>query len=412
MIIRISVSALREKREQRSSRILLTGATGFLGSHIAAEMLRRGFSLWVLCRPKKQLTGQERFRRILDWLREEIPAPSKVRVVEGHLEQPRFGLDERQYSEMLSQVDEIVHCASNTSFSERKRAEVEAVNIAGLQRVLEAAAQSRCHFFHHLSTAYVAGKKEGVFREERVTNQDFHNLYEETKCLGERLVAELCAREGIRCTIYRPSIVYGDSRTGRALTFRALYYPVRTVLFFKNLYRADILENGGGKAKEMGVRMDRDGWVHLPIRLEKKENGGINLVPVDFFLQAFMALWGDALEGGIFHLVNPRPKKIDELVDFTSRLFRITGIRAVPPGDFLETPRNPLEVLFHAYLDAYHPYMRDGRVFDSREADSILRRRNILCPDLDYEIFSRCMNYAVASGWGQKRKAEFGRGNE
>jgi hypothetical protein len=152
----------------------------------------------------------------------------------------------------------------------------------------------------------------------------------------------------------------------------------------------------------MGVKIDPDGLIHLPIRLEGKKNGGINLVPVDFFLQAFMALWEDCLGGGIFHLVNPRPKKIAELIDYTGRLFRIAGVRAVPSGDFQEAPRNPLEILFHTYLEAYQPYMRDGRVFDSRQADSVLRKRRVLCPDLDYEIFSRCMNFAVAAGWGGK----------
>jgi thioester reductase-like protein len=365
-------------------------------------MIRRGFSLWVLCRPSKHLTGQERFDRILDWLGVKISDPSKVRVVEGHLERSRFGLERAQYDEIPDQVDEVIHCASSTSFSERKRAEVEAANITGLQNVLHLAAQGRCHFFHHLSTAYAAGKKEGVCREERIETGLFHNVYEETKCRGERMAADLCAREGIRCSIYRPSIVYGDSRTGGALTFRALYYPVRTVLFFKNLYQTDILKNGGQRAKEMGVKMGPDGMIHLPIRLEGKENGRINLVPVDFFLQAFMALYEDCLGGGVFHLVNPRPKKIDELIDYTCRFFRIAGVRAVPSGDFQEAPRNPLEILFDTYLDAYQPYMGDIRVFDSREADSVLQKRNLLCPDLDYEIFSRCMDYAVAAGWGAR----------
>ena len=400
--IRISVSALQEKRENRSCKVFLTGATGFLGSHIAGEMIRRGFSLWVLCRPNKHLTGRERFDRILDWLGVKVPDSSRVRIVEGCLEKPLFGVDKRQYYEILSQVDEVIHCASSTSFSERKRTEVETANIAGLKNALECAAQSRCHFFHHLSTAYAAGKKTGVCREERIETEDFHNVYEETKCRGEKMAAEICAREGIRCSIYRPSIVYGDSRTGGSLTFRALYYPVRTLLFFRDLYRADILENGGQKAKEMGVQMDRDGWIHLPIRMEGKENGGINLIPVDFFLRAFMALWEDRREGGIFHLVNPRPKKMEELIEYTRRLFRIAGIRAVPSGEVLSAARNPLEILFDTYLDAYQPYMCDTRVFDSREADSVLRRRNLLCPDLDFEIFSRCMNYAVAAGWGTR----------
>jgi len=400
--IRISTSALQEKRETRSLNVLLTGATGFLGSHIAAEMIERGDSIWVLCRPNKHLTGQDRFNRILDWLGMKPRDPSRVRVIEGFLDRPNLGLEKDQYDKILDQVDEIIHCASNTSFAERKRAEVERANVTGLGNVLDLAEKSRCCFFHHLSTAYVAGKREGVCREDPVETAAFTNVYEESKYRGEKMVAERCPREGIRWGIYRPSIVYGDSRTGKSLSFRALYYPVRTVLYFRNLYRADILEQNGRRAEGMGIQIEADGTIRLPLRLEADPEGGINLIPVDFFLRAFMAVWEDSLEGGIFHLVNPKPKKIEELIEYTQRLFRIMGIQAVPAEDFQKTPRNPLEILLETYLEAYQPYIRDKRVFDCRRTDPILRRRQICCPDFDFEIFSRCMNYAVTAGWGTK----------
>jgi len=400
MTIRISASALQEKRENRSLTVLLTGATGFLGSHIAAEVIQRGYPLWVICRPNKHLTGRERFNRILDWLGVKPRDPSRVRVLEGFLDRPNLGLDQNQEDEILDHVDEIIHCASNTSFSERKKAEVEKANITGLRNVLDLAEKSRCCFFHHLSTAYVAGKREGVCREDPVETGAFTNVYEESKYRGEQMVAERCPREGIRWGIYRPSIVYGDSRTGKSLSFRALYYPVRTVLYFKNLYQTDMLEQNGRRAKEMGVRMEADGTIRLPLRVEVNPQGGINLIPVDFFVQAFMAVWEDSLEGGVFHLVNPKPKRIEDLIEYTQRLFRITGIRAVSAEDFQKIPRNPLEILLETFLEAYQPYIRDQRVFDCRKTEPILRRRQILCPDFDFEIFSRCMNYAVAAGWG------------
>jgi nucleoside-diphosphate-sugar epimerase len=402
LAIRISASALQEKRENRSLRLLLTGATGFLGSHVAAEMIRRGYFLWVICRPRNHLTGRERFTRVLDWLGVKPPDPSRVRVVEGCLDQPNLGLDQGQGEEIRDQVDEIVHCASNTSFAERKRAEVEKANIQGLGNLLDWAARSRCRFFHHLSTAYVAGKREGICPEDAVETDEFNNVYEESKHRGENMVKERCSREEIRWGIYRPSIVYGDSRSGKSLSFRGLYYPVRTVLYFKNLYRADMLEQGGQRAREIGAKMEGDGTLCLPLRLEVDPEGGINLIPVDFFLRAFMALWEDRLEGGIFHLVNPRPKRIEELIEYTRRLFGIAGIRAVPAGDFQKAPRNPLEMLFETYLEAYQPYIRDRRVFDCRKTEPVLRKRQIFCPDFDFEIFSRCMDYAVAARWGAK----------
>jgi nucleoside-diphosphate-sugar epimerase len=380
----------------------LTGATGSLGSHIAAEFAKRGYSLWIVARPGKDRTARERVEQLFDWLGAGPWDPSKIRVLEGYLDQPDLGIDRTQYNEVLDHVDEIIHCASSTSFSERKREEVERANIRALQNVLDLAARSRSYYFHHVSTAFVAGRREGLCREELVETNQFTNVYEETKYRGERMVAGLCAQEGIRLNIYRPSIVYGNSKDGRSLNFRGLYYPVRTVFFFKNLYETDIKENGGKRAKEMGVRLEGNGFLRLPIRLEVNAVGGINLIPVDFFLQAFLAVMEESLEGGIFHIVNRRLKKIEELIDYTQRLFQISGIQAASSQDFAKVSRNALEILFDCYLEAYKPYICDSRIFESAKAESILQKRQIACPDLDFGIFSSCLRYAVASGWGAK----------
>ncbi|MGC9976928.1 MAG: hypothetical protein ABSC57_09500 [Syntrophales bacterium] len=98
------------------------------------------------------------------------------------------------------------------------------------------------------------------------------------------------SREGIGFSVYRPSIVYGNSRTGRSIRFSAVYYPIRTILFLRDLYDADIRERGGSKAREMNVMLSGDGSLHLPIKVEVSENGGVNLIPIDYFVDAFMAL--------------------------------------------------------------------------------------------------------------------------
>jgi nucleoside-diphosphate-sugar epimerase len=364
--------------------------------------VKRGHSLWIVARPGKHQTARERIEQLFDWLEVGPWDREKIRIIEGYLDRPDLGLDPNQYHKILDQVDEIIHCASNTSFSERKRKEVETANILALQNVLDLAARSHSYYFHHISTAYVAGRREGTCREELAETGQFTNAYEETKYRGERMAVDLCAQEGIRINIYRPSIVYGNSKDGRCLSFRALYYPIRTVLFFKNLYEMDIKENGGKRAKEMGVKLDENGLLHLPIRLEVKEDGGINLIPIDYFLQAFLAILEECLEGGIFHIVNRRPKKIEEIIDYTQRLFQISGIRATSSQDFSRAPLNPLEILFASYLEAYKPYISDARVFECTQTESILQKRQIACPDMDFAIFSKCLSYAVASEWGGK----------
>jgi len=400
--VRISTGELKRTRAERRGRILLTGGTGFLGSHLAAELLRSGYRIFLLARPLKQQRADERVAKILDWFGIEPEVRRNLQVVEGTIEKPGLGLDGDTLSDCLENTFEVIHCASNTGFAERKRPEVEAANIEGLGNVLEFASRSNCVFFHHLSTAYVAGRREGLCREELVDADDFTNVYEETKARGERLVSDHCRAAGIRLNIYRPSIVYGDSRTGRSLLFNALYYPVKTAVFLKDLYAADILKRGGRKAAAMGVRRESDGSLYLPIRLEVESAEGINLIPIDHLVAAFTAILDDSLEGGIFHVVNARQTAMGDLIDYTRRLFNIRGIEPCRPEDFGARPRNALEILFNNYLEAYGPYMRDKRTFAMDNARGILAKRRITCPAFDLEIFSRCMNYAVEVDWGAR----------
>jgi nucleoside-diphosphate-sugar epimerase len=274
--------------------------------------------------------------------------------------------------------------------------------VTGLEHVLDLAARSRCFFLHLVSTAYVAGKVTGPCPEALVDSREFTNVYEESKWRGERTAWERSEKEGIKLSIYRPSIVYGHSETGRSLLFNALYYPIRITLFLKNLYEADIRERGGQKAAEMGVRTESDGRTYMPIRMEVENKGGINLVPVDYFVRAFAAIMEEALDGGIFHIVHRRLKKIEEIIEYAKRLFRISGIEHCSAEDFERKPKNALEILFATYLEAYRPYIKDLRVFDTGKSGTILAPKNIVCPDFDFEIFSRCMTYAVKVGWGAK----------
>ena len=400
--MKASVEELRRARAERKGRILLTGGTGFLGSHLVAELLRSGHRIFLLARPLGQQRADERVAKILDWFGIEPALRRNLAIIEGTIEKPGLGFGTDVLSDCLENTTEVIHCASNTGFAERKRSEVETANIGGLGNVLDFASRSRCAFFHHLSTAYVAGRRMGLCREELVDADDFTNVYEETKARGERLVSDDCRAAGIRLNIYRPSIVYGDSRTGRSLLFNALYYPVKTTVFLKDLYEADILKRGGRKAAMMGVRRESDGSLYLPIRLEVESAEGINLIPVDHFVAAFMTIFEDSLDGGIFHIVNARQTTMGDLIDYTRRLFNIRGIEPCRPEDFGARPRNALEILFNNYLEAYGPYMRDKRTFVMDNARGILARRRIACPEFDFEVFSRCMNYAVEVDWGAR----------
>jgi nucleoside-diphosphate-sugar epimerase len=389
-------------RRRRERTILVTGGTGFLGGHIVAELLARGYRVLALARPRGRLSGAQRIARLLDWFGLDAGARARLDIVEGFIDEPRFGMAQPEYSHLLRAVTEIIHCASDTSFTERKRAAVEEANIGGTGHVLELAQRGRCTFFHYLSTAYVAGRKTGPCPEELVDTDAFTNVYEETKYRAEMITAERCRQAGIGLSVYRPSIVCGHSQTGRSLSFKAVYYPVRTVLFMRNLFAADIRERGGAKAGEMGVRLAPGGSLYLPLKVEVVKNGGVNVVPVDYFVEAFTAIMEDGLDGGIFHIVNRRLTRIEDLIAYTQRLFRIDGIEPCGAEAHNGSAGNPLQILFDKYLEAYGPYMRDTRSFADEETQAIMSKRGAACPDFDFAVFSRCMQYALECGWGNR----------
>ena len=402
MSMRIGSGRLLEKRAARSSRILVTGAAGFLGSHIAVALARAGFRVAVLARSSKTLSARDRVARLAAWFGLDERTAAAIEVVEGDILDPGWAAAMLDGASKPAPFDEIVHCASNTAFAERKRAEVEAANIDGLRSVLDYAVRGGCAFFHHVSTAYVAGRRTGLCREDWVEQGPFTNVYEETKARGEIIARDLCRAEGIRLNVYRPTIVYGDSRTGRTLRFNALYFPVKAAVFLRDIYLADIRQGEGRRAAELGIRMAEGGALVMPIRIDAGRGGGINLVPVDHCVKAFMAVFEDGLDGGIYHIANPRVTTLAELVAFGKRRFQMEGIEACGPESFAARPKNTLEVLYDSYLEIYRPYMQDTRMFDMANAAPFLGKRGIVCPAFDYGIFSRCMDYAVEAEWGAR----------
>lgn len=382
-----------------SRHILLTGGTGFLGSHLAAELLARGYSVEMLARSDSHLTASQRVERVLDWHGVAPVLQHNAHVVEGDITLPSLNLEDGDRRRLQETVGQIVHCASNTSFIERDREQVVAANVGGLEHVLEFAAESSCTALHHVSTAYVAGRHSGQCYERLDGQRAFYNVYEESKCHGEWLAWERCQATGIRLCIYRPSIVYGHSQTGRALRFNALYYPVRTCVLLKRLYETDIREHGGARAQAVGIRIEPDGRLYLPIRIGAPEQGGLNLIPVDYFVAAFLAIMETPSAQGIYHIVNAQSKPVEELLDYTAKYLGIAGMRACPLSGATLGGRNALEILVDSYLEAYGPYMADTRIFDQSAATPILTHHGIECPTLDYATFARCMNYADQVGW-------------
>ncbi|MFF5676063.1 amino acid adenylation domain-containing protein [Streptomyces hygroscopicus] len=216
----------RDGRGVEPARVLLTGATGFLGAHLLAELLdRSGATIACLVRARDTEEARGRIRTQLTDLGRWDPAhDSRILPVPGDLAAPRLGLPEEEYRHLGEVTDVIYHCAAEVS-ALKPYASLAPVNVGATQELLRLASYGEGTAFHYVSTAGVAPLDETGTRwaersPEGRTILDSDDVvtesggYVQTKWVAERLVA--AARErGLAASVYRPFRVTGDTRTGR-----------------------------------------------------------------------------------------------------------------------------------------------------------------------------------------------------
>lgn len=178
--------------------ILLTGASGVLGSVIAAELA-----------PLTELTCLTRRRPV---------AHGTARTVAGDLGLPLLGLTPAAHQDLVRRVDVVLHCGARTAFSTDGDAS-DQVNRDGTARVLDLAAAAGAAVVH-VSTAFVDRATEFALcppapasDSPRVRTPEF---YLRSKIAAEQAVVT----SGLPHTIIRPSVLIGDSVTGAITQFQ------------------------------------------------------------------------------------------------------------------------------------------------------------------------------------------------
>ncbi|MCA1744720.1 MAG: SDR family oxidoreductase [Bacteroidales bacterium] len=378
--------------------IALTGATGFLGSHLMAALLKNGHRVIVLGRSSVDATLVQRLTSLLKWFGIE-GLTDRLEMVEIDFSRARLGLEQPIYNTLCTKTDQIIHCASDTSFSEHRRQQVFASNVLSLNHVLNFADDARVEYFHYISTAYACGQDSPICMEQLPHVNHFLNVYEESKAQAEKAIAQFCDQQTIPYTIIRPTIVYGDSRTGRSLKFNALYYPIRSLMALRDIYLNDIQNNGGKRSRAHGIGVGEDGYLFLPLKIVLPKSGGLNLIPVNYFVEATLRILKNACSGAIYHLSNKIPVKLETIISYNEPFMRMKGVEiayAISPNS---NHRNPVAELFDRYIKAYLPYMHDDRHFDRTNTDKATS--NLQPATFSKAIFKRCMEYAVAVEWGE-----------
>lgn len=219
--------------------IFLTGATGYIGAHVAANLLEQhDATLNLLVRGRD---SQDAAVRLWNALQLHLPFPkfyeylqTKIRIFRGDLTDPQFGLARDEYDHLVHMTDSVIHCAA--SLNRKSEKSCLNVNLRGTLEVVQLA--RRAHYYHGLqrfsnvSTVAVAGKRSHeVVTEDRSIEweRSDYDPYARTKKFCEHMVRELLPE--IPLTMFRPSIVLGDSRYPQTTQFDM----VRSFVFLAGL---------------------------------------------------------------------------------------------------------------------------------------------------------------------------------
>ncbi len=183
--------------------ILLTGATGYLGSHVLHELMRRKMSVICLVRNEKKLK---------DTLKYYFPREHEYfsyHVVLGDISEPMLGLDEKDYLALTRKVDMVIHTAANVSHA-GNYADFERTNVLGTQNVIEFCRKANA-VLQHTSTASVHGAGTVAQRNPDAKFDEFsldigqeyaQNVYIHSKYKAEEAVL-LAREEGLAANIFR-----------------------------------------------------------------------------------------------------------------------------------------------------------------------------------------------------------------
>lgn len=207
--------------------IFVTGSTGYLGSYLVAGLLtEHADTLNLLVRAK---TEQEAYERLWTSLQLHLAFPefleyikTRVRIFRGDLTSELFGLPDDEYHALVDTTDSLIHCAA--SLNRKSEKSCLNVNLRGTLEVIQLArrAQNRhgLRRYSHVSTVAVAGKRQNeVVTEDTAIDwsRSDYDPYARTKKFCEHMANQLLP--DVTKTIFRPSIILGDSRRGDTSQF-------------------------------------------------------------------------------------------------------------------------------------------------------------------------------------------------
>jgi long-chain acyl-CoA synthetase len=332
---------------------LITGATGFVGRYIMKRLLEQHpqHNIYLLIRHGRHITAEERMLRLLEEVFTAVEIEqyrSRIKVVAGNITDSQLGLSVVDYQYLSSKIQVVFHAAATIKFN-LSLAEATEINIEGTRQIISFAFDSfqrgQLTNVYHISTAYVAGRKKSLSQKDQV----FANTYEKTKHGSELLLGEFI-KKGVPITIFRPSIISGNTLTGEITTSTILFR------FLAMLSRRSLPVLPGPTT--------------------------LNIISLNNFLDfMFEIIANPQSVGQTFNISNPKNENFETMVGYACELFQVPVPKFIPLRDKHLLPSKTLD-----QIGVFIPYFEDEHHFDLSNTLQILGRDALVCDDANENI--------------------------
>jgi len=394
-----------------SKTILLTGGTGFLGSYLGYEFLKKGSHVIYLAREQRGRSAKERVEALInaidpDFLKSGI---ASYEIWSGDVTQPNIGQSNEIISKWNGKIDEVWHCAAVLHFRDTYETLTEAININGTLNVLNITKKLGVKRYQHISTAYASGKAPGkVFEDQETHDYDFRNPYERTKYDAEQEVKKKSEQYDFDTTIYRPSVIVGNSSTGKTLSFTGFYNIAKIFNLIRKLMMRNIKQDSD-KMKNAGIYLDGDKLV-LPLKFPCRKGSTVNIVPIDYVVDTICKLADSPKSiGQLYHITHPNPPEIVKLMNVGTQLMDIEDISFVdcPYKNALNLIREEvnnyaalgLNISFCLEIREYIHYFYGEPYFDLTNVYDTLGDSYVEPSEVTKEVMENLVAFAVERQW-------------